>query len=164
MSSTHQNLSSFNPAAKPSAAAFKFAIVVADWNAEITTSLCEGAIQTLIDCNAKKEHIKIIRVPGSFELVSAAAIIANTRHYDAIICLGCIIQGETRHFEFIASAVANGLADVSIQYLKPVIFGVLTTETLVQAKERSGGILGNKGIEAAITAIIMADLQKNLIL
>ena len=164
MYSAHQKLSSLNIADIPSASSYKFAVVVADWNAEITTALCDAAVQTLIDCKAKNENIKIVRVPGSFELVAGAVLIANTGHYDAVICLGCIIQGETRHFEFIATAVANGLANVSIQYLKPVIFGVLTTDTLVQAKERAGGQHGNKGIEAAIAAIKMVCLQKNLIL
>ncbi len=147
---------------KQNAEPYKFGIVVAEWHHQITSALFKGAKQTLLDCGAKAENIFTCNVPGSFELTSAATHLAETKKYDAIICLGCVIQGETRHFEFICNCVANGLTNVSIKYNLPVIFGVLTTDTLVQAQERAGGKLGNKGIDAAIAAIQMAELKSNL--
>lgn len=160
MSTAGTNLSSFNANDLPSAAAYKFAIVVAEWNSEVTNALYEAAKNTLLQCNAKAEHIDDYKVPGSFELTTGASLAAATGKYDAVICLGCVVQGETRHFEFICNAVANGLTTVSINYNLPVIFGVLTTDTLQQAKDRSGGKHGNKGIEAAVTALKMAILKK----
>ena len=160
MSTANKDLSAFNLAEIPSAETFRFAILVSEWNKEITSSLCNGAVETLITCNAKKENIQVIKVPGSFELSGGAAIVAATKEFDAIICLGCVVQGETRHFEFISQAVAHGLTDVSVKYELPVIFGVLTTDTLQQALERTGGKHGNKGVEAALTAIKMIDLKK----
>ena len=162
MSTANNNLSFYNPAEIPSAENFRIAILVADWNIEITGAMCDGALNTLMECNAKTENIAVMHVPGSFELSGGAAMIASTANYDAIICLGCIIQGETRHFEFIAQAVANGLTTISIQYNLPVIFGVLTTDTLTQALDRSGGKMGNKGVEAALTAIKMIELKNKL--
>ena len=160
MSSANKNLSTFNSDEIPSAESFRFAILVSEWNPEITDALCRGAVETLIACKAKKENIEVIKVPGSFELSGGAAIAASTSRYDAIICIGCIIQGETRHFEFIAQAVAQGITDVSIKFMLPVIFGVLTTDTLQQALDRAGGKLGNKGVEAALAAIKMIELKK----
>ncbi len=162
MSTANHNLSLYNPAEIPSAENFRFAVLVADWNKEITSALCDGAVKTLIECRAKKENIAILYVPGSFELSGGAAMIASSGNYDAVICLGCIIQGETRHFDFIAQAVAIGLTNISIQYNLPVIFGVLTTDNMFQASERAGGKLGNKGVEAALTAIRMIELKKQL--
>lgn len=162
MSTANQNLSAFNPEEIPSAKEFRFAILVADWNKEVTSALCNGAMKTLIACYAKKENITVLSVPGSFELSAAAAMIASVGGFDAIICLGCIVQGETRHFEFISQAVALGLTNVSIQYNMPVIFGVLTTDNITQAMERAGGKHGNKGVEAALTAIRMIELKNKI--
>jgi 6,7-dimethyl-8-ribityllumazine synthase len=162
MSTANHNLSSYNPDKVPSASGYRFAIITSEWNNEITGKLNEGAYSALLNCGAEKQNIEQYMVPGSFELTAAAAMIASKNIYDAIICLGCVIQGETRHFDFICSAVANGLSNISIHHNIPVIFGVLTTDTQMQAADRSGGKYGNKGTEAAITAVKMADLAKKL--
>ncbi|EPR69488.1 6,7-dimethyl-8-ribityllumazine synthase [Cyclobacterium qasimii] len=133
----------------------KFALVVAEWNDEITSSLYSGAVETLLRYGAKKENIYRKNVPGSFELTLGAQWLAKLDEIDAVICLGCVIQGETRHFDFICDAVANGITQVGLKYDKPVIFGVLTPDNQQQALDRAGGKHGNKGDEAAITAIKM---------
>lgn len=162
MSSKKKNLSSYDKNKIPSASSMHFGIVVSEWNEDITSGLLNGALSTLAKHGAKKEHIRTIYVPGSFELPSAAQYLLECTDADAVICLGCVIQGETRHFEFICNAVAGGISSVSIAYNTPVVFGVLTTNTMQQAKDRSGGKHGNKGDEAAVTAIKMIDLQKKL--
>ncbi|HEY9534959.1 MAG TPA: 6,7-dimethyl-8-ribityllumazine synthase [Mucilaginibacter sp.] len=160
---THlKNLSDFSGSDIPSAAPYRFGIVVAEWNAGITNALYQGAYHSLIANGAIAENIETHPVPGSFELTSGADILLKDGNFDAIICLGCVIQGETRHFDFICNAVANGLSNVSIKYSKPVIFGVLTTDNQQQAIDRAGGKYGNKGDEAAITAIKMVKLAKTL--
>ena len=133
----------------------KFAIVVSEWNEEVTEALFSGSYQTLLEHGAKKENIIRKNVPGSFELTLAAQWCAQDESIDAVLCLGCVIQGETRHFDFICDAVAHGITNVSLKYNKPVIFGVLTPNTQKQAMDRAGGKHGNKGDEAAITAIKM---------
>ena len=138
----------------------KVGIVVSEWNEPITGALSKGALKFLKDAGVKAENITLIHVPGSFELTLGAQWLAAQKKIDAVIALGCVIQGETRHFDFICSAVASGITEVGIKFNKPVIFGVLTTNTLQQAKDRSGGKHGNKGIEAAATALKMALLQK----
>ena len=154
---THlKGLSDFSHIEIPSAAAFRFGIVVSQWNAEVTGALYNGAYDTLVRHGALPRNIIEIPVPGSFELSSGADILLASKEVDAVICLGCVIQGETRHFDFICHAVANGIMNVSIKYTRPVIFGVLTTDNLEQAKDRAGGRHGNKGEEAAVTAIVMA--------
>lgn len=132
-----------------------FGIIVSEWNEEVTESLFSGAYQTLIQNGAKKENIIRKNVPGSFELTLAAQWLAQDEKVDAVICLGCVIQGETRHFDFICDAVAHGITNVALKYNKPVIFGVLTPDTQQQAMDRAGGKHGNKGDEAAITAVKM---------
>lgn len=163
MATLLKSLSDFSHLSVASAKGFKFGIVVAKWNAKVTGALLSGAYNCLLENGASEEHIQIIEVPGSFELTSGADMLLQLGKLDAIICLGCVIQGETRHFDFICEAVANGLTNVSIKHNKPVIFGVLTTDNQEQAEERSGGKLGNKGEEAAITAIQMAAIQQQLI-
>jgi len=133
----------------------KFAIVVAEWNEEITEALYEGAHASLISYGVKKQNIIRKNVPGSFELTLGGLWMAEEKDIAAVICLGCVIQGDTPHFDYICQAVANGITDVNIKTRKPVIFGVLTTLTKQQALERAGGKLGNKGEEAALTAIKM---------
>lgn len=133
----------------------KFAIVVAEWNEEITEALYEGAVASLLASGAKKENIIRKNVPGTFELTLGAQWMADKKDISAIICLGCVIQGETPHFDYICQAVAYGITEVNIKSKKPVIFGVLTTLTKQQALDRSGGKYGNKGEEAALTAISM---------
>lgn len=133
----------------------KFAIVVAEWNEEITEALYEGAYNSLLAHGVKKQNIIRKDVPGSFELTLGGLWMAEKKDIAAVICLGCVIQGDTPHFDYICQAVANGITDVNIKTKKPVIFGVLTTLTQQQAFDRAGGKLGNKGEEAAITAIKM---------
>ncbi len=161
MSSSHKNLSDFSHMQVPSAEDYSFGIVVAEWNSEITGALLQGALSALKKYGAKESKIDVYPVPGSFELSSGAFILADSAKYDAIITLGCVIQGETRHFDFICSAVAHGVTEVSIKTGIPVIFGVLTTDNFAQAQDRAGGKHGNKGEEAAVTAIKMAELKSN---
>ncbi|WP_433902143.1 6,7-dimethyl-8-ribityllumazine synthase [Sphingobacterium puteale] len=162
MASSIKNLSDFSHIQVADASLFKFAIVVAQWNAEITGALLNGAISGLEKHGAKESNIEVIEVPGSFELTSGADLALRNQSFDAVICLGCVIQGETRHFDFICHAVANGVSNVGLKYNKPVIFGVLTTDNLQQALDRAGGKHGNKGEEAAITAIQMAAIAKKV--
>ncbi|AIM35520.1 6,7-dimethyl-8-ribityllumazine synthase [Sphingobacterium sp. SG20118] len=159
MASSIKNLSDFSHIKVANASPFKFGIVVAQWNAEITGALLNGAVSGLEKHGAQEENITIIEVPGSYELITGADILLRDDSFDAIICLGCVIQGETRHFDFICDAVANGISNVAIKYNKPVIFGVLTTDNQQQALDRAGGQHGNKGEEAAITAIQMAQIS-----
>jgi 6,7-dimethyl-8-ribityllumazine synthase len=144
----------------PNAESLRFGIVVAEWNASITDSLLNGCKQALTSAGVKENHITLLHVPGSFELTAGASYIYQKYTPDAIICLGCVIQGETRHFDFICNAVANGITQLTVMHNRPFIFGVLTTDNLQQAIDRSGGKYGNKGEEAAITAIKMAALLK----
>lgn len=162
MSSIHKNLSDFSHIQVKSASNYTFGIVVSQWNAEITGALLDGAIKGLLDNGAKEENIKIIEVPGSYELIAGTDFMLSSGKYDTVIALGCVMQGETRHFDFICDAVANGLSNASLKHSKPVIFGVLTTDTLSQAQERAGGEHGNKGEEAAITAIQMVNLDNSI--
>lgn len=162
MASNLKNLSSYNPEEIPDASKIKFGIVVSEWNWDVTGSLLKGAVETLQRHKAVDDNIRIKHVPGSFELPLGAQFFAEFTNVDAIICLGCVIQGETRHFDFICQGVAQGIMDVGLKYKKPVVFGVLTTNDLVQAKDRSGGKHGNKGDEAAITAIKMVALRKEM--
>ena len=163
MSSQLKNLSDFSHTTVPNGAKFKFGIIVAEWNAEITGALYNGAVKTLLENGVAEKNIYSFSVPGTFELSSAADILLNKESgLDAVICLGCVIQGDTKHFDFICDAVAQGITNVSIKHTKPVIFGVLTTNDLEQAQDRAGGKHGNKGDEAAITAIKMADFAKNI--
>lgn len=155
MASNLKNLSTYSTKNIVDIKNKKFAVIVSEWNEEVTESLFSGAYETLIHQGALKENIIRKNVPGSFELSLAAQWMAQQEDTDAVICLGCIIQGETRHFDFICSAVANGITNVSLKYNKPVIFGVLTPDTKKQAFDRAGGKHGNKGDEAAITAIKM---------
>ena len=133
----------------------KIAIVVAEWNDEITEALYEGAVQSLVSSGIKKANIVRKVVPGSFELSLGGLWMAEQKEIDAVICLGCVIQGETPHFNYICQAVAYGITEAGLRTKKPVIFGVLTTLNKTQALERAGGKYGNKGEEAAITALQM---------
>jgi 6,7-dimethyl-8-ribityllumazine synthase len=162
MATNLKSLSDFSHIDVPSAKAYRFGIIVSQWNANVTGALYEGAYLALLKHGTQEENIQTIKVPGSFELISGADILLANKKLDAVICLGCVIQGETPHFTFICDAVANGVANVSIKHNKPVIFGVLTTDNLQQALDRAGGIHGNKGEEAAVTAIIMAGIKPSL--
>lgn len=158
MSSANKNLSDFDNSSLPDVSEKKFAIIVSEWNQEITDALYHGAYSTLIEAGVHPNNIKKIEVPGSFELTAGARKVAQDYSIDAVICLGCVIEGETRHFEFICNAVASGLTQLTVHFNKPFIFGVLTTQNTQQAKERAGGKHGNKGVEAAVTAIKMSAL------
>ena len=158
MATTNNNLSDYNLESIPNSKGMKFAIIVSEWNNHITDNLFKGAEKTLINCGVKENDIVRINVPGSFELVYGAKL-ASKYNYDAIICLGSIIKGETDHFHYVCNAVSSGIKDLNINLDIPVIFGVLTDNTEEQAINRSGGKHGNKGVEAAITAIKMAHLN-----
>jgi 6,7-dimethyl-8-ribityllumazine synthase len=147
----------FNPV--PSAEMMRFGIVVSEWNTEITEALYKGAYETLLKHGATSGNIRKEYVPGTFELTYGAAKMIKSENLDAVIVLGCVIQGETRHFDFICQGVAYGISKLNIKYKTPVIFGVLTTNNLQQAIDRAGGKHGNKGDEAAITAVKMAALK-----
>jgi len=162
MASALKNLSQYDDASIPSAEALTFGIVVADWNARITHALYEGCYDTLLRHGAKPDNIHTVQVPGSFELPAGARILNGQKSPDAVICLGCVIKGETNHNEYINSAVAQGLINLSIASGKPFIFGVLTPNDEQQALDRAGGKHGNKGVEAAVTAIRMAALKRDM--
>lgn len=159
MATNLKNLSTYNPDEIPSAKKMIFGIVVSDWNKEVTHELLKGAYETLKKHGAKEENILVKHVPGAFELTLGAQFMAEYGDFDGVICLGCVIQGETRHFDFICQGVTHGITELNLNYNIPFVFGLLTTENLEQAKERAGGKLGNKGVEAAVTAIQMAQLQ-----
>jgi 6,7-dimethyl-8-ribityllumazine synthase len=162
MSSQLKNLSTYNPDEVPDGRKLKIGIVVSEWNREVTQELEKGAREALLAHGVKSESLLIHRVPGSFELPLGAKLLLENKDIDAVIILGCVIQGETRHFDFICQAVSQGCMNVGLEYHTPVVFGVLTTNTLEQAMDRAGGKHGNKGTEAAITALKMAALSKNI--
>ncbi|RUA23577.1 MAG: 6,7-dimethyl-8-ribityllumazine synthase [Bacteroidetes bacterium] len=137
-------------------------IVVSEWNEEVTNALANGALKTLQENGVKAENIRIKHVPGTFELALGAQYMLEYTDVEAVLCLGCVIQGETRHFDFICDAAANAIAKVGLDYHVPVIFGVLTTDNQQQALDRAGGKHGNKGDEAAITALKMISLENTL--
>jgi len=163
------NLSDYDPNFVPSAGGLSFGIAVSDWNQEITHTLLKGCLESLEQHGAKTADIQVVHVPGSYELPKAADWLANmewvdegndsVRMVDAVVCLGCVITGETRHDEYINSAVAQGVMQLNLSYDIPFIFGVLTPSTMQQALDRAGGKHGNKGVEAAITAIKMAHMS-----
>lgn len=159
MSSADKNLSSFSKKYVPNIDQKVFAIIVSEWNESVTEAMFEGAYNTLRENGVRKENILRRDVPGSYELPLAAQWMAEKEEIDAVICIGCVVQGETRHFDFICDAVAHGIKDVNLKYNKPVIFGVLTTDNQQQALDRAGGKHGNKGDEAAITAIKMLGIK-----
>lgn len=164
MSTRDRNLSDYHPESIPDASRMKFGIIVSDYNQDITTSLLDACIVTLKKHGVLAQNIDCIRVPGSFELVSGADLYLQSRQrsIDAVICLGCVIKGETRHDEYINHAIAQGITGLNTSFHIPVIFGVLTTNTLEQALARAGGKAGNKGVESAIAAIRMANLRREL--
>ncbi len=153
------NLSYYDKTTIPNAKDFRFGIVVSEWNPDITENLQKGAIETLLDCGARQENIISWVVPGSFELVYGCKKMIETLQLDAIIAIGNVIQGETKHFDFVCNGVTQGIVDLNVKYSTPVIFCVLTDNSKQQSIDRSGGKFGNKGIESAITAIKMASLS-----
>lgn len=149
------NLSHYNKEDVPSGADMRIGVCTAEWNAEITDGLKTGALDALLACGVERTNLLELTVPGSFELPLGAQFLLEHQQVDAVVCLGSVIQGETKHFDFVCDACAMGIKDVALKYNKPVIFGVLTDNTLEQAQARSGGKLGNKGTEAAISAVKM---------
>lgn len=162
MSTVHHNLSSRKMVNIPHIDHFRFSVIVAQWNKEVTSALEEGCVETLLLNGITKSNIHVHAVSGSWELISAARLAVTHSKTDAVICIGAIIKGDTPHFEYICQGVTNGLASICASQDIPVIFGVLTVNNLQQALDRCGGIHGNKGDEAAITAIELADLSRQL--
>jgi 6,7-dimethyl-8-ribityllumazine synthase len=153
------NLSYYDKATIPNANSFRFGIVVSEWNPEITQNLHKGAIDTLLVCGAEQKNIISWDVPGSFELVYGCKKMIQSQKVDAIVAIGNVIQGETKHFDFVCEGVTQGIIDLNVKYDVPVIFCVLTDNTKQQSLDRSGGKLGNKGIECAVAAVKMAALK-----
>lgn len=149
------NLSQYDPTKVASGEGRKVGIVYAEWNSDITYALRDGAIKTLKENGVKADDITIASVPGSFELIFGASQMVKSGKYDAVIAIGCVIRGDTPHFDYICEGVTAGLSQLNVTYDIPVIFGLITTNTLLQAQERSGGRLGNKGDECAVTALQM---------
>jgi 6,7-dimethyl-8-ribityllumazine synthase len=160
MATANKNLSNYDKTQLPSAKEFKFGIVVSEWNDHITNGLYQGAEAALLDCGALPENIVRWNVPGSFELIFGARQMHEKLELDAVIVIGCVIKGETMHFEFVCEGVTQGMKDLNLLYDVPTIFCVLTDNTMQQSIDRSGGTHGNKGTEAAIAAIKMADLRR----
>ncbi|WP_294081183.1 6,7-dimethyl-8-ribityllumazine synthase [Proteiniphilum sp. UBA5384] len=159
MATALNNLSSYDPTAVPEGKGKRVGIVVSDWNSSVTHSLLDGATEILLKFGVSDEDIIIEHVPGSFELTYGAKVMIEKARVDSVIILGCVIQGETPHFTFVCDGVTEGITQLNLNYDVPVIFGLLTTLTLQQAQDRAGGKHGNKGDEAAITALKMMDLQ-----
>jgi 6,7-dimethyl-8-ribityllumazine synthase len=162
MATVNNNLSEYDINSVPNASKMVFGIVVSEWNENITKGLLNGAYSTLLKHGALEDNILVKFLPGAFELPLGAQTMFEKTNVDAVICLGSVIQGETKHFDFVCEGAALGIKDVSLKYNKPAIFGILTDNTEQQAIDRSGGKHGNKGDEAAVTAIKMVDFQKNI--
>jgi len=162
MSSSHKNLSDFTSSV-PNGTGYRFGIVVAEWNSAITFALRDGAIRTLTSAGVSTEDIHVHHVPGSYELPVAASWLISYAGVDAVICIGCVIQGDTPHFDYICQGVTQGIMQLNTETEVPVIFGVLTVLNQEQALERAGGQHGNKGEEAAFTALKMVALHQQLI-
>jgi 6,7-dimethyl-8-ribityllumazine synthase len=156
------NLSAYDPGNIPDAGKMRFGIVVSDWNTDITSALLKGAVKCLKKHGASSKNIIVKHVPGAFELTIGSQLLAENDDLDAIICLGCVIRGETPHFDYICQGVTFGITQLNLDYNIPFIFGILTTNDHQQAADRAGGKHGNKGDEAAITAIRMADLHSQI--
>ena len=160
MATVNKNLSEYDKNSIPNAKDFRFGIVVSEWNDSITEGLYKGAIEALLENRVPAQHIIRWNVPGSFELVYGAQRMIVTQDVDVVITIGCVIKGETMHFEFVCDGVTQGIKDLNVQTDVPVIFCLLTDNNEQQSIDRSGGVHGNKGTEAAIAAIKMADLRR----
>ncbi|MFE3869235.1 6,7-dimethyl-8-ribityllumazine synthase [Flavobacterium sp. LS2P90] len=160
MATVNKNLSEYDKNSIPNAKDFRFGIVVSEWNDSITEGLYKGAIEALLENQVPAQHIIRWNVPGSFELIYGSKKMLQTQNVDAVIAIGCVIQGQTKHFDFVCEGVTQGIKDLNVQTDIPVIFCVLTDNTMQQSIDRSGGIHGNKGTEAAIAAIKMAYIRQ----
>ncbi len=160
MATSLKNLSDYNAdTISGNTSDYRLAIVLAEWNKEVTFALREGAYNTLVKHGVKEENVEVYYVPGTFELTHGARIMLESHRFDAVIVIGCVIQGETRHFDFICQGVTQGITELNANYDVPIIFGVLTTDNQQQALDRAGGKHGNKGDEAAYTALKMIELK-----
>lgn len=162
MATVYHNLSEYDFSSVPDASEMKFGIVVSEWNFNITGKLLEGALATLKKHGAKEENILVKTVPGSFELTFGANQLIEYSEVDAVIALGCVVRGDTPHFDYVCMGATQGIAQLNTMGDVPVIFGLITTNTMEQAEDRAGGKLGNKGDECAITAIKMIDFACSL--
>ena len=160
MATAYHNLSAYDITSVPDASAMKFGIVVSEWNENITAALLHGDKETLLRHGAKPETIIVHTVPGSFELIYGSAKFVQSAQVDAVIALGCVVRGDTPHFDYVCAGTTQGIAALNTQASMPVIFGLITTDTMQQAEDRAGGIHGNKGDECAVTAIKMVALTK----
>ena len=160
MATVNKNLSDYDKNSIPNAKNFRFGIVVSEWNDSITEGLYKGAIEALLENQVPSQHIIRWNVPGSFELIYGSKKMLQTQNVDAVIAIGCVIQGQTKHFDFVCEGVTQGIKDLNVQTDIPVIFCVLTDNTMQQSIDRSGGVHGNKGTEAAIAAIKMAYIRQ----
>lgn len=163
MATAIKNLSHYDINTIPNAENMRFGIVVSEWNQKITKGLLEGALTALKDNGAKEDNIIVQFVPGSFELPLGAQHLFESKDVDGVVCLGSVVQGETKHFDFVCHGTTKGIMDVGLKYDRPVIFGLLTDNTMQQAIDRSGGKYGNKGIDCALACIKMIDSKKQLI-
>lgn len=161
MATENTNLSNYDASTLPDATNFRIGIVVSEWNSTITEGLLKGAVDTLVDCGVAESNIRTIHVPGSFELIYGAKKMQQ-QLVDAVITIGSVIKGETQHFDFVCDGVTQGIKDLNVLHDIPVVFCVLTDNTIQQSVDRSGGVHGNKGVEAAITAIKMAHLSHSM--
>ena len=161
MATENTNLSNYDASTLPDATNFRIGIVVSEWNSTITEGLLKGAMDTLVDCGVAESNIRTIHVPGSFELIYGAKKMQQ-QLVDVVITIGSVIKGETQHFDFVCDGVTQGIKDLNVLHDIPVVFCVLTDNTIQQSVDRSGGVHGNKGVEAAITAIKMAHLSHSM--
>lgn len=162
MATAGHNLSDFNPEELPKATGMRIACVVSEWNSEITNALYQGARDILMACGAAGHDVTQVKVPGAVEITYTAKKLCESKKYDAIIAIGNVIQGETKHFDFVCQSVTHGVTELNLQFDTPVIFCVLTDNTIEQSRARAGGIHGNKGTEAGVAALKMAGLRKIL--
>lgn len=163
MATKNKNLSLYDALEVPTGRGKKIALLVSEWNEEITEGLLKGAKSALIDCGVYKRDIIVKRVPGTFELpLASQMILESDLEVDAVVAIGCVIRGETAHFDYVCQGVTQGLQEVNLKFSKPVMFCVLTDDNIEQSRARSGGVLGNKGTEAAIGALKMLGLKDAL--
>ena len=162
MATKNNNLSSFDPKTVPSGIGKKIGLVISEWNAEITEGLKEGAINVLEACGTSSKDILIEYVPGTFELPLGSQFLLDSTDVDAVVAIGCVVRGETAHFDYVCQGATQGIQDVSLRFNKPVMFCVLTDDTIQQSRDRSGGKYGNKGTEAAVGALKMLGLKDRL--
>lgn len=159
MSTAGKHLSHYDPSGVPSGAGRRFALVVSEWNAEVTDALRRGARETLLKHGVAESDIVERRVPGSFELAGGAQFLLERGGLHGVICLGSIVRGETPHFDYVCQGTTQGIMDVGLRFSVPVIFGVLTDDNQQQALDRSGGKHGNKGVDCAVAVLKMAELK-----